>query len=311
MSDEQTPPQGEPEPAMGRCRAASIVTSATALLLILGCGSNVDSGTETPSPQPPSGSQASSTPSELNGTFTVDGHDLFLSCTGNGEPTIILEAGEAVPSEAMDAVRAAYDSDLRVCSYDRANQDQSGTAPTPRTADDLTQDLHGLLAAAEVPGPYLLVGHSAGGLLVQAYAAAYPDEVAGVVALNPVPPWGQWSTRGFTKMTTEERQDETDYYAGQNGESLNYRDISERIESLGVPSGIPFHLLISTASQCDSPDDICSRTYPDYETIMKELAGQWTDGSFSQVDAPHEIYTANLAAVQAAIDDVLSRAGGG
>ena len=57
--------------------------------------------------QPSSGSQASSTPSELNGTFNVDGHDLFLSCTGNGEPTMILEAGEAVPSDAMDAVRAA------------------------------------------------------------------------------------------------------------------------------------------------------------------------------------------------------------
>jgi pimeloyl-ACP methyl ester carboxylesterase len=294
----------------GRRRAASIATSTTALLLILGCGGNPDLGTETPSPQPSSGSQASSVPGELNGAFNVDGHDLFLSCTGNGEPTMILEAGEASPSDAMDAVRVAYDSDLRVCSYDRANQGNSGSAPTPRTANHLIKDLHGLLAAAKVPGQYLLVGHSAGGILVQAYAAAYPGEVAGVVALNPVPPWGQWSTRGFSKMTSEERRGETDYYAGQNGESLNYRDISEKIEGLGAPSGIPFHVLISTTSQCDTPDDICSRTYPAYETIMKELAGQWTDGRYSQVDAPHEIYTANLATVRDVIDDVRSRAGG-
>jgi pimeloyl-ACP methyl ester carboxylesterase len=271
---------------------------------------NLDWATEPPSPRPPSDSQASSTLGELDGTFNVDGRDLFLSCTGKGEPTMILEAGEAVPSDAMDAVRAAYDSDLRVCSYDRANQGNSGSAPTPRTADNLIKDLHGLLAAAKVPGQYLLVGHSAGGILVQAYAAAYPGEVAGVVALNPVPPWGQWSARGFSKMTSEERQGETDYYAGQNGESLNYRDISENIEDLGVPSGIPFHVLISTTSQCDSPDDLCSRTYPAYATIMKELAGQWTHGRVSQVDAPHEIYTDNLATVRAAIDDVLSRAGG-
>jgi pimeloyl-ACP methyl ester carboxylesterase len=295
---------------VGVRRAASIVASATVLLLILGCGANPDSGTETPSAQSPSGSQAPSTPSEFNGTFNVNGRDLLLSCTGNGEPTMILEAGEAVPSDAMDAVRAAYDSDLRVCSYDRANQGQSGSAPTPRTADDLIQDLHGLLAAAKVPGQYLLVGHSAGGLLVQAYAAAYPGEVAGVVALNPVPLWGQWSTRGFSKMTAEERRSETAYYAGENGESLNYRDISERIKSLEVPTGIPFHVLISTTSQCDSPDDICSRTYPAYETIMKELAGQWTEGRFRQVDAPHEIYNANLATVREVIDDVRSRAGG-
>ena len=65
-----------------------------------------------------------------------------------------------------------------------------------------------------------------------------------------------------SKMTSEERQGEIDYYAGQNGESLNYRDISEKLEGLRVPSGIPFHVLISTTSQCDSPDDICSRTYP-------------------------------------------------
>ena len=111
-------------------------------------------------------------------------------------------------------------------------------------------------------------------------------------------------------MTSEERRGETDYFAGENGESLKYRDISERIEGLGVPSGIPFHVLISTTSQCDSPDDICSRTYPAYETIMKELAGQWTGGRLSQVDAPHEIYTDNLATVRAVIDDVRSRAGG-
>lgn len=295
---------------VGVRRAASIVTSATALLLILGCGDNPDSGTETPSPQSPSGSQASPTSSELNGTFNVNGRDLFLSCTGTGEPTVILEAGEAVPSSAMDGVRAAYDSDLRVCSYNRANQGNSGSAPTPRTADDLIQDLHGLLAAAKVPGKYLLVGHSAGGIMVQAYAAAFPGEVAGVVALNPVPPWGQWSTLGFSKMTAEERRGETDYYAGQNGESLNYRDISERIKSLQVPSGIPFHVLISTTAQCDSPGDICNRTYPAYETINKKIAGQWTEGRYSQVDAPHEIYHANLAKVQEVIDDVLSRAGG-
>ena len=148
-----------------------------------------------------------------------------------------------------------------MCSYDRANQGQSRSATTPRTADDLVQDLHGLLVAAKVPGPYLLVGHLAGGLLVQAYAAAYPGEVAGVVALNPVPPWGSGQLAASGRCS-EERLGETDYFAGENGESLKYRDISERIEGLGVPSGIPFHVLISTTSQCDSPDDICGRTYP-------------------------------------------------
>jgi pimeloyl-ACP methyl ester carboxylesterase len=66
--------------------------------------------------------------------------------------------------------------------------------------------------------------------LVQAYATAYPDEVAGVVALNPVPPCGQWSTLGFSRGCRE-RRGETACYAGENGESLNYRDISEQIKA--------------------------------------------------------------------------------
>lgn len=253
------------------------------------------------SPEPAAGG------SSLAGTFTVDGLELFIECTGQGEPTMILETGEGQARRAMAAIEDAYNSKMRVCSYDRANMAQSGKAPTPRTGKALVADLHGLLGAAEVPGPYLLVGHSAGGILVQAYAATYPDEIAGVVALNPVPPWEPWSFLGFKEMTPEERHSEEDYFTGTNGESLDYRDVSQYIDRRPVPPGIPMHLLISTVAQCDSPDDICGRSYPAYEKIMKRLSQRWAQGRFSQVEAPHEIHRANMSAVQAAIDDVLSR----
>jgi pimeloyl-ACP methyl ester carboxylesterase len=240
------------------------------------------------------------------GTFTVEGKGLFIECTGQGEPTMILEVGEGQPRQALAAIADAYDSKMRVCSYDRANQGQSGSAPTPRTGRALVADLQGLLEAAEVPGPYLLVGHSAGGLLVQAYAATYPDEIAGVVVLNPVPPWKPWSTLGFKQMTPEERHGEEDYFAGKNGESLDYRDVSHQIARRPVPPGVPLHLLISTVAQCEG-DGICVRTYPAYEKIMKGVSQRWPQGRFSQVEAPHEIHLADMSAVQAAIDDVLSR----
>lgn len=142
---------------------------------------------------------------------------------------------------------------------------------------------------------------------VQAFAAAYPDETAGVVALNPVPPWQAWSTLGFEEMTPRERQGETDYYVGANGESLDYRAVSQLIADSPVPSDVPLHVLISTVAQCSSLQDICGRTYPAYEQIAKDLAQQWGEGRFSQVEAPHEIHLADMEAVQRAIDDVISR----
>ncbi len=242
----------------------------------------------------PSGSpEPSARGGSLGGTFTVDGRDVLLDCAGEGDTTMVLEVGEGAPYQALSGIGDAYESHMRVCSYQRVSTDR-----------DIASDLHGLLEVAQVPGPYLLVGHSAGGLLVQAYAAAYPDETAGVVAINPVPPWQAWSTLGFKAMTRHERQGETDYYAGANGESLDYRDVSQFMDESPVPRDVPLGLLISTVAQCDSPQDICGRTYPAYEQITKGIARRWGEGRFSQVEAPHDIPTAD---VRSAIDDVISR----
>ena len=82
----------------------------------------------------------------------------------------------------------------RVCVYDRpgtllnaedtAGRSRSDPAPLPRTAQDVVADLHALLRAARVPGPYVLVGHSLGGLCVRLYATTYPEEVAGLVLVD-------------------------------------------------------------------------------------------------------------------------------
>jgi pimeloyl-ACP methyl ester carboxylesterase len=120
------------------------------------------------------------------------GRSLYLECVGTGSPTVILEPGEGAPRDAMDVVRDALKEIYQVCSYDRANKGQSSTAPTPRTAQDIVDDLAALLAAAQIPTPYLIVGSSAGGTFVQLYAARHPDQVMGVLAMNSVPPAEVW-----------------------------------------------------------------------------------------------------------------------
>jgi pimeloyl-ACP methyl ester carboxylesterase len=125
----------------------------------------------------------------------VGGHRLHLNCTGSGSPTVVLEPGLGEVSPAMGWIAPVVARDTRVCVYDRAGRGWSDPADGPQDADRTTTDLHTLLDRAHIPGPYVLVGHSFGGLYILTFAATYPDQVAGMVLLDstapvpgPVPP---------------------------------------------------------------------------------------------------------------------------
>ena len=286
-------------------------------LLLTGCTSTTAPLASTPKEDPGSQprSAETSTGTDIGGTFTVGDRELFITCAGAGLPTVVLESGDGVPSDVMyQALMLDLSPQVRVCSYDRANTGQSETgAPVPRRSREILTDLHGLLDAADVPGPYVLVGHSAGGMIVQSYARNYPESIAGVVAMNPVPPWGAWEDRAFPEMTQSERRAESAYFRGGEGgsEGFDYREISAQYEGLQEPPGTPFHMLISTIAQCDSPDDICGRTYPAYTAAMKRIADDWPEGRFDQTVSGHEIYLDDPDAALTAINDVLTRAGSG
>jgi len=119
----------------------------------------------------------------------VGGYRLHLYCTGTarpGSPTVILDSGLNETSLGWSKVQPGVASFTRVCSYDRAGYGWSDTSPLPRTARNMVTELHTLLAKAGVPGPYVLVGHSYGGLLMQLYTYTYPQQVAGLVLVESV-----------------------------------------------------------------------------------------------------------------------------
>jgi pimeloyl-ACP methyl ester carboxylesterase len=118
----------------------------------------------------------------------VGGHSLHLSCTGTGSPTVVLEPGSGEMSSNMGWIAPAVAAKTRVCVYDRAGRGWSQPATTPQDGAQLATDLHTLLQRGNVPGPYVLAGHSFGGLYVLAYAARYPDEVAGMVLVDSTAP---------------------------------------------------------------------------------------------------------------------------
>jgi pimeloyl-ACP methyl ester carboxylesterase len=118
----------------------------------------------------------------------VGGHRLHLSCTGSGSPTVVLEPGAGATAAALGWVTPAVARDTRVCVYDRAGRGWSEPADTVQDGRQIATDLHTLLQRGSVPGPYVLAGHSFGGLYVLTFAARYPDEVAGMVLVDSTAP---------------------------------------------------------------------------------------------------------------------------
>src|SRR5262245_50402638 len=199
MLDKSTDPSRRPAR-----RGVPHALAGVVALLLATAGAVAAQGTV---PAAPSAAQG-----DFAGLVDVGGRRLYLECQGTGSPTVVLEAGGFARGDVWSRdwgasvggrtmVFPAVAGFTRVCAYDRPGTtaevppdlDPSGTAflpsrsdpaPMPRTARDTVPDLHALLQAASVPGPYVLVGHSIGGVFVRLYASEYPDEVVGMVLVD-------------------------------------------------------------------------------------------------------------------------------
>ena len=262
-----------------------MVLLAVVALVVLACRSGLDVAAQ---------EAATATPdAPISGRFSIGDRSLSLDCQGFGSPTVILDAGQDKEGASMTVLQDALSDDVMTCVYDRAGRGRSDSPATwPRAAAEVVDDLHALLLAAKVPGPYMLVGQSAGATFVQLYARTYPDEVAGIVAMNPVPLADPWLAEALPLMTESERADEEAYYRGElNAEAFDWNASNTQMEAAPPPPAVPFLLLISTIAQCDSPDDVCGRTYGVYEDVMQAEADEWPLGRYAQVDGAHAFFT--------------------
>ena len=117
----------------------------------------------------------------------VGGYRLHIHCSGpdgaNG-PTVVMDAGIGECSLGWGLVQPEIAKFARVCTYDRAGLGWSDPAPTPRTSRQIVSDLHALLTNAEIKPPYVMVGHSFGGLNARLYTSQFPEEVVGMVLVD-------------------------------------------------------------------------------------------------------------------------------
>jgi len=114
----------------------------------------------------------------------IGGRRLHLYCIGRGEPTVVIDTGLGATSVEWQEVMRRVGGPTRVCVYDRAGYGWSDPGPYPRTSSQHANDLYLLLTNADVPGPYVLVGHSYGGYNMQLFARRYPFLVAGLVLID-------------------------------------------------------------------------------------------------------------------------------
>lgn len=122
-----------------------------------------------------------------NELVDIGDHKLYISCIGSGKRTIILDTGIGETFESWESILQTLRAEMRVCAYHRAGYGKSEIGPMPRDRQRETDELHQLLVIAKENSSIVLVGHSFGALNMQVYADTSPENVKGLVLIDPPP----------------------------------------------------------------------------------------------------------------------------
>jgi pimeloyl-ACP methyl ester carboxylesterase len=293
------------------------VASAMLALVITACAGTAGSAepstaasTTPPTSQPSTSSAAPSAtaePADPN-LVAIGDRSLWLECTGEGSPTIVMESGLGGDHRTWERVAPELSSSARVCVYDRAGIADSDPAPGTRTAADAVDDVRALLGAAGIAPPYVLVGFSYGGIITQLHASMYPDEVAGIVLVESNHPL---EAAQFADVLTPEQVEADREAALGNPEGLDVFAGMDEAAAAGPLPDVPLVVVTAGISEGWPPDF-------DAETLDALRAAQQADlatftSQGSQVIAEssaHHVPSQEPGTIVRAIEQVLDLIGG-
>jgi len=250
----------------------------------------------------------SDTVSGPTGRIEVGGRDMWIECLGQGSPVVVIESNSAVGTASGTlALGRGVAEHTTVCRYDRAGKGKSDPAPRPHsTMAELVDDLATLLVAADLPGPYLLVGGSLGAQIVLNYTLTHEDEVAGLIILDTDLPSTDVSRDPLGGLLDPEEQ--ADYFRGTDRARAWLAETESLLRPLPAVA-----IRVLTATQ---PDDDCPAYWGEAlckEALARHIAFQadWLvlnpNATLVEIDAPPDLAGAEEAVVReinAALEDL-------
>jgi pimeloyl-ACP methyl ester carboxylesterase len=298
----------------------SIFTITSFLCLIIG-SCNPQQATQSPEPTLVPSPTAAPRPTLPGDKVDVGGYQLYLYCTGTGSRTVILEAGLEGDDISWKQVQPEVAQFTRVCSYDRAGLAHSDYGPTPRDAEMSATDLHTLLTKADIAPPYVLVGHSFGGLLIRRFASDYPEEVDGLIFVDSL--HEDWWEEALALLPPPGPNDSGRLASFRNYLTDGWRDPSSNFEAMDIPAVVEqvretgdfgdLPIMVMTAGKFTVlnpglPPDLETALAELFHDLQGRLAELSTVGSQVVVeDSGHNMPRENPQAVVDAIRDMVSK----
>ena len=238
----------------------------------------------------------------------VGGYRLRIEREGKGSPTVVMDAGLCQVMKTWDRVVSEVAKFAQVVVYDRAGLGGSDLGPRPRTSQQNVNELHALLSNAGIAGPYVLVGHSFGGLNVRLYASQYPAEVAGVVLIDAS--YEEQYLRFAAIKSAGERTIYLRHESGENCEKVNLIASAELIHA--APSFPLVPVAVLTADPYHGKDSTVDGKWAQLQMEMQSRLARLVSegkqtigagsGHFIQLDQPRVVIDAILTIVTAARD---------
>lgn len=250
---------------------------------------------------------ATADPSAIKGSFDIGGRALYLECTGNGAPTIVMDSGLGNTHTTWAKVVPELRGSNRTCTYDRANIGASDKAPTPRTSADVVADLHLLLEVAGVNPPYVLVGHSFGGLSVRLFASTHPGDVVAVVLVDAPPITFVDDECAIVDAGLCEKL-RVGWQPSKNPEGLDLAGSGSEITAADPLPAVPLVVLAATNHHQSAITDAGFEKGIEaiWQRRQEELAASVLGGRVQVVPGGHDIQLEHPEAVVAAIRSVLA-----